>query len=125
MKPISAPSPPISLYFDEDVAEAVAVALRLRGHDALTVKEAGRKGHSDPEQLQFAVSGGRTLFTHNIADFCRLHAAYMQRGEAHAGIIVSKQLPVGTIVNALLRLLSTSTRETLTNRVIWLSDRNT
>lgn len=39
----------IKLYLDEDVPEAIAIALRLRGYDALTVKEVGRKGSTDIE----------------------------------------------------------------------------
>ena len=44
----------IKLYLYEDVPEAVAIALRLRGYDVLTVREAKRKGLSDLDQLKFA-----------------------------------------------------------------------
>ena len=44
------------LYLDENVPEAVAAALRLRGYDVLTVKDAGRKGLSDVDQLKYASS---------------------------------------------------------------------
>lgn len=37
----------IKLYLDEDVPEAIAMALRLRGYDVITVSESGRKGFSD------------------------------------------------------------------------------
>ncbi|GAK59697.1 hypothetical protein U27_06682 [Candidatus Vecturithrix granuli] len=83
------------LYLDEDVPEAIAVALRLRGCDVLTVKEAERKGFSDVEQLNYAFSIGRILLTHNIADFCKIHTTFMRNGEPHHGIILSKQLPIG------------------------------
>jgi predicted nuclease of predicted toxin-antitoxin system len=52
----------IKLYLDENVPEAVSTALRLRGYDVLTVRDAGRKGLSDVEQLKYAFSQGRVIF---------------------------------------------------------------
>jgi len=43
----------IKLFVDEDVPEAIAVALRLRGYDVLTAKESGRKGFTDIDQLTY------------------------------------------------------------------------
>jgi hypothetical protein len=63
----------IKLYLDEDVPEAVALALRLRGFDVLTTREADNKGLTDRHQRVFASSVERILLTHNIADFARLH----------------------------------------------------
>lgn len=112
----------IRLYLDEDVPEAVAMALRLRGYDVLTAREVDRKGLSDLAQLKFASSEERVLLTHNIADFTRLHRELMTKGQHHDGIIVSKQLPIGVIVKALLRLLSAFTPDRTADRVLWLSD---
>jgi predicted nuclease of predicted toxin-antitoxin system len=112
----------IKLYLDEDVPEAIAHALRLRGYDALTVKEAGRKGDSDIEQLHYAFLEGRVLLSHNVADFCRIHADFITREDEHNGIILSKQLPIGIIVKALLQLLAELRQHALRNNVIWLSD---
>lgn len=110
------------LYLDEDVPEAIAVALRLRGYDVLTVKEAERKGFSDVEQLKYAFSKGRILLTHNIADFCKIHKIFMKSGEPHHGIILAKQLPIGLLVRALLLLLSELPDDHFSNNIIWLSD---
>ena len=112
----------IKLYLDEDVPEAIAVALRLRGYDVMTVSEAGRKGLTDVGQIKYASSEERTMFTHNIADFCRIHSDVTKRGHEHSGIIVSKQLPIGVIIKALLRLLSNLNYENAKNNVIWLSN---
>jgi hypothetical protein len=47
----------IRLYFDEDANHGALIeALRSRGMDALTSTEAGTRGHSDEEQLEFAKS---------------------------------------------------------------------
>jgi hypothetical protein len=50
----------IALLLDENVDEKLGPALRHYGYDALTVREAGRRGRSDEEQLDYAAStGGR------------------------------------------------------------------
>ena len=112
----------IKLYLDEDVPEAIAAALRLRGYNVITVKEAGRKGLSDIDQLKYATSEGRTIFTFNVADFHKIHAGLVKKRIDHDGIILSKQLPIGIIVKALLKLLSDVKFEKIKNNIIWLSD---
>jgi predicted nuclease of predicted toxin-antitoxin system len=112
----------IRLYLDEDVPEAIAMALRLRGYDVITVKEASNKGLTDLDQIQYAISEERVLFTHNIADFCKIHSGFINKGYEHNGLIVTRQLPIGVIVKALLRLLSSVNYEKIRNNIIWLSD---
>ena len=112
----------MKLYLDEDVPEAIALALRLRGYDVITVKDVGRKGFTDIEQLKYASSEKRVILTHNIADFCKIHSDFIKEGLEHSGIILSKQLPIGVIVKALLRLLSNIPYEQSRNNVMWLSD---
>ena len=112
----------IKLYFDEDVPEGVAVGLRLRGYDVKTAREAGRKGLSDRGQIGYAVSERRVFFSHNVADFVKIHKEFVKAGDRHLGMILSKQLPIGEIVKALLRLLSHLREEDVTNRIVSLSD---
>lgn len=112
----------IKLYLDENVPVAVSTALRLRGYDVLTVKDVGRKGLSDFEQLKYAFSQNRVIFTFNVADFYRIHTEFIKKGLNHAGIILSRQLPIGIIVKALLKVLSDIKHEKLRNNIVWLSD---
>jgi len=112
----------VKLYLDENVPVAVSTALRLRGYDVLTVRDVGRKGLSDFEQLKYASSQNRVIFTFNVADFYRLHSEFMRKGLHHAGIILSRQLPIGTNVKGLLKLLSEVRQEKLSDNIIWLSD---
>jgi Domain of unknown function (DUF5615) len=88
----------LRIFFDEDVHAAVAVALRKRGHDAVLTLEEKRLGLSDESQLNFATQESRCLVTFNVGDFVRLHNRWMDAGREHAGIIVSKQLPVGELL---------------------------
>lgn len=112
----------IKLYLDEDVPEAVAMSLRLRGYDVITVKETGKKGLTDIEQFKYASSQNRVIFTHNIADFNKIHSDFIKKEIDHSGITFSKQLPIGVIVKALLKLFSNLNYEKVKNNIIWLSD---
>ena len=112
----------IRLYLDEDVPEAVALALRLRGFDVLTTREADNKGLTDRQQLDFASSVGRVFLSHNVADFARLHLKCVKKGIDHYGIIVSHQVPIGMLVKGLSLLLSQASTVVFRNRVLWLTD---
>jgi hypothetical protein len=88
----------IRYYTDEHVSRAVISGLRQRGVDVLSVPEANKIGASDREQLAFALTEGRVLFTHD-ADFLRLDAA----GASHDGIVYAYQYtPVGEIIGGLM-----------------------
>jgi predicted nuclease of predicted toxin-antitoxin system len=51
------------LYLDEDVHEDIAMALRLRGYDVKTTKEADNKGLTDIDQLRYASSEDRIIIS--------------------------------------------------------------
>ena len=110
------------LYFDENVPEAIAAAVRLRGYDVTTVRDAERKAASDLDQLRYASLRKRVLFTFNVADFVKLHDEFAATGRHHSGILLSKQLPVGIVVKRLLKLLSHLPVETIENNILWLID---
>lgn len=95
----------IKLFLDEDVPLAVALALRKRGYDVVHVQELGRKGKPDSEQLRYAVERERCLLSFNVKDFVLLHNEYVQNGQDHSGIIVSKQLSIRETIRKLLRVL--------------------
>jgi hypothetical protein len=108
------------LYLDEDVAGAVAAGLRRRGYDVVTTLEAGRAGSTDEEQLHFAVSGRRTLFSFNRGDFANLHAEMVGRGMHHFGIVLSKQVPVGVTVGRLSEWLARTNADDVRDQLVWL-----
>lgn len=110
----------IHLYIDEDVHESVAPALRRRGYDVLNVREVSRRGLSDAEQLAFAVEQDRTLFRFNAADFMALQISYVTRNQEHAGIVVSKQIPISETVQRLLILLEQVSADEIRNQLHWL-----
>jgi hypothetical protein len=104
---------------DEDVRPLLAEVLRGRGYDVVSAVRAHRRGVSDEEQLQTAIEGHRTLVTHNIRDFVRLHAAF---ADHHYGLLVSNQEPFSVMLRRLLCFLSRETVGTVRGRLCWLSD---
>ena len=95
----------LRLFLDEDVHLPLAAALRKRGYDAVHTGEKGRLGMSDKDQLDFAAKEDRCLVTFNVGDFVQLHNRWLDAGHEHAGVVVSRQLPVGESLRRLLVLL--------------------
>ena len=109
-------------FTDEDVYAAVAPALRKAGLDAVSTPEAGRLGESDKSQLAWAAGEGRVLVTFNVAHFAALHAAWMQQGRHHAGIVVSSQRPIGDLLRRLLHLPRTLDADAMQDRLEYLGN---
>jgi predicted nuclease of predicted toxin-antitoxin system len=88
----------IRFHLDENATPRIAVGLRHRGIDVTTTAEAGLFQASDEDQLAFANTEVRVLFTQD-ADFLRLHAA----GLEHPGIIycASGSRSIGDIIRSL------------------------
>jgi hypothetical protein len=114
----------IRLYLDEAaLSRALAHNLRLRGIDVTTVAEEGRAGLADAEQLEFAASQGRAIYTSNISDFYHLHTEYLSQGRQHAGIIFLPQqrYSIGEQLRRLLKLIRSKTAEAMANNIEFLS----
>ena len=110
----------LRLFLDEDVHTVLADALRRRGHDAVHALEAKRLGLPDESQLLFAASEDRCLVTFNVGDFVLLHNRWITADRQHAGIIVSKQLPVGESLRRLLTLLQSESAESMKGQIRFL-----
>lgn len=110
----------LRIFLDEDVHPALAVALRKRGYDAVHALEEKRLGSADDSQLIFATSEDRCLVSFNVGDFVRLHNCWVAEGREHAGLIVSKQLPVGESLRRLLVLLGKEDSEFLRGQIRFL-----
>ncbi|HOU40289.1 MAG TPA: DUF5615 family PIN-like protein [Promineifilum sp.] len=73
-------------YLDENLPVEIARQLRLRGIDAVTVRDLGRLGEPDSNHLHRATDMGMVLCTFDT-DFIELVAA----GQQHAGIVLGQQ----------------------------------
>jgi len=110
----------IRLYLDEDVHKRLAVALRLRQFDVISVHELGRWGLGDEEQLTLAAQDGRALFTYNVEDYLKLHLAWHTREQTHAGLILSDQLSLSETLRRLLKLLNHVSADEMRGQAYWL-----
>jgi len=89
----------IKFHLDENVSNAIALGLHRRGIDVTTTAEVKLIGASDQEQIAFALSKNRLIFTHDD-DFVVLHWS----GINHAGIIYCAQQrrSIGEILSKLI-----------------------
>ncbi len=110
----------IRLLLDEDVHLSLGQALSKRGYDAVHVQEIQRKGYSDREQLEFAITQSRCLVTFNVKDFVLLHNEFIISGQGHWGIFVSAQIPIGEALRRILIVLNTTSVEQIRNQIKFL-----
>jgi hypothetical protein len=89
----------IKFHLDENISLAIANGLRRRGIDVTTTPEEILIGKLDEEQLAFAISQKRVIFTQDN-DFLRLH----QQSVYHYGIAYchQKSKSIGEIVQGLV-----------------------
>jgi hypothetical protein len=108
------------IFIDEDVHDGLAKALRREGIDAINAREAGRKGVPDSEQLKFAISQGRAIFSFNLVDYESLAEEYFEKGKEHFGIIVSPRRNFRDTLQRVLKLLKESEDVDLKNQILYL-----
>ncbi|MEX2092758.1 MAG: DUF5615 family PIN-like protein [Pirellulales bacterium] len=89
----------IRFHLDENVSNAIALALRRRGVDVSTAVDAELLGADDSEHLRFAKLEGRVVVTHDD-DFTRIHAD----GFSHAGVCYcpKDKHPIGDLIRLLV-----------------------
>lgn len=115
----------LKLYLDEDVDPYLATALRDRGFDVVSVSEAGLRGKTDREQLEYSASENRTLVTFNIRDFAKLHRQWQHEGKQHSGIIVSSQITkreFNKMLHRLQQLLIYTWPDEISNQLRYLQE---
>ena len=114
----------ITLYFDEDaMRHATVLGLRTRNIDVMTAADAAMVNYPDEQHLALAAKLGRTLYTFNIGDYCRLHRTWLSQNRSHAGIILGRQqkLQPGVEVRCLIDLVGSLTAEKMRDRIEFLS----
>ena len=89
----------IKFHLDENVRSAIAQGLRRRGVDVTTTPEQLLIGTSDEEQLNFAISQQRVIFTQDT-DFLRMNRSNTN----HYGIVYCFQgsKSIGEIIRGLI-----------------------
>jgi hypothetical protein len=110
----------IKVYLDEDVHKKAAYSLSAKGFDVLSTSEVNKKGLTDRDQLEFAMSLKRTLFTFNVRDFIKLHKEYVSQKREHFGIIISPQINISTLIKKLSSIIVSIKPEEIHNQIFWL-----
>lgn len=104
------------LLLDEMYSPALAVELRARGHDVVSVHDPGHgvvAGAPDADVLASAQREERALVTENIRDYRPLETGMLADGSHHAGLVYTSNRPfprgdprtLGRLVRALDVLL--------------------
>lgn len=112
---------PIRLLLDEHIWKGLTKALAARGYDAVSIVDIKRSAKDEPV-LELATKQGRSVLTFNVVDFLPISQVWYERGQDHAGIILSKRIPPSELVRRTVRLLERVTAEEMYNNVRWLSD---
>lgn len=113
----------VKLFVDEDACEqAVVSALRRHGIDVVTVFDAGRQSLGDEDQVRFATSLGRALYSLNARHFARIHREFLSCGEEHAGIVLipRQRYSVGEKIRRLQNLLDNTDAEAMRSSLHFL-----
>lgn len=78
----------IAFLTDEDVSPRVAEIGRGLRLDIESVRDVGRLGWSDEDQLRAAARDGRVLVTYNRDDYITLTRRFFHDREPHAGVLI-------------------------------------
>lgn len=112
---------PVRLFLDEHIWKGLTKTLQARGYDAISIVDVERSADDEPV-LEIATMQGRAVLTFNVKDFAPLSQVWYERGQEHAGIILSGEISQSQLVRRTIRLLETITAEELHNNVRWLED---
>ncbi|MCA6501254.1 MAG: DUF5615 family PIN-like protein [Pseudanabaena sp. M135S2SP2A07QC] len=107
----------IKFHLDENVSNAIANGLRMRGIDVTTTPEQKLISVPDDVQLKFAVSQERVVFTQDM-DFLRIH----RQGINHLGIVYCPQQTksIGQIIQGIVLIWELLTPEEMIKHIEYL-----
>jgi Domain of unknown function (DUF5615) len=114
----------IRLYLDEDSEDlALVKALKERHVDVITTIASARLRRPDEDQLRWATTQNRVIYTCNVQDFYQLHTQFLTQLEPHSGIIMGQQqrYSIGTQLRGLLKLIEVKSAAEMQNQVEFLS----
>ena len=113
----------VPLLVDENFNHRILRGLkrRLSTLDALLVQEADIVQYDDPHVLAWAAVHNRVVITHDVNTMPRYAYTRLEAGQPVPGVvIVPKELAIGSAIEDLVILLTCSSPEEFSNRVIHL-----
>ena len=111
----------LALYIDEHIPIAISDGLKLRGIDVLTVRDDGRAGAADIDNLRRAFELRRVMVTEDH-DFERLANEFWVSSEGFYGIafILRQGVSFGVLIDHLELLVTGSEVDEVINRLIYI-----
>jgi hypothetical protein len=79
----------VKVLLDEMYPSGLAIALREKGIDAVTVAELGLAGRSDLDVFTTATDAGYAILTENVSDFARISGDHLGAGGHHHGVLIA------------------------------------
>ena len=110
----------IEIYLDENVHVLIAKIIQSHGFKAVTTQEVGRRGTSDPNQLEYATENGYAILTHNRTDFEDLATEYFALDKEHCGIVILADNSPQEIARRLLNILNNFTADEIENQIVYI-----
>ena len=101
----------LRLLIDQDLDQVIlrGLLLRVPNLDVITTFQAGLSEASDPDLLAWAAEQKRVVVTHDRRTMPSHASARIVQGQSVAGVIViSRRLPVGSVINDLEIIVSCS-----------------
>jgi len=107
----------IRFHLNEHCDPDIAAGLRRHGVDVTTTPEVGLVGATDEQQIAYALTVGRVIFTKD-SDYLRLNAS----GKPHAGIAYCHQRTrsIGEIIDGLILIWEVYDPKEVTGRVEYI-----
>ncbi len=110
----------IAYYFDESVNRAIALGLRLKGVEILTVPEDGKSGVDDLQVLSRTIDLNRPLVTAD-QDFLEIAHQRLILNQSFPGIIFLRpHISIGYVIENLLIYAELGELSDFMNQVIFL-----
>lgn len=109
-------------YLDEDVNIALSNFLHAQGHQVQTTSGAGKRGAKDQAQLEYATKLNAILITHNRRHFRQLHKDWIVSNTYHAGIILTRHLPLNELERRMHAFLMFSFGQNISGMLFDLRD---
>jgi predicted nuclease of predicted toxin-antitoxin system len=113
----------VKVLLDEMYPAALAMALRDKGIDAVTVAELGLTGRPDVDVFAGAIESGYAVLTENVSDFARIASEHVAAGEHHQGVLIAlssrfSRRPAG--YGAIVVAVAAVAAEQLDDRLVYL-----
>ena len=84
------------------------------------VRDLGLLGADDQSVFAAGTREGRSVLTYDVADFLAIARRTSERGDHHAGLLVTRLRSFRALLAGTLRVLYTRTADDLRDAIVWV-----